>query len=224
MFPILIPTSFLFSVAMISWVSMCMFTIIYIFYECTKVFHMTWKYFKELESWLHLVTFISFPLISFHNNPFDWTSTIVPELRWWQYHINGFAIFCTWVLQMLIVGKIPRFGIYVEVFKKVAKTFINFATAFFFLLVAFTLSFVVLFQEKLAFTHPSVVVKVFVMMLGEIEYDDLFKNNPEPESDKPEHVLFPVTSHIMLGAFILMISMVLMNVLFGLAVADIQVQ
>ena len=122
---------------------------------------------------------------------------------------------------MLIVGKIPRFGIYVEIFKKVAKTFINFATAFFFLLVAFTLSFVVLFQEKLAFTHPSVVVKVFVMMLGEIEYDDLFKNNPE--SDKPENVEFPGTSHIMLGAFILMISMVLMNVLFGLAVADIQV-
>ena len=186
------------------------------------MFHMRSKYFKEVESWLHLVTFISFPLISFHNNPFDWTSTKIPELRWWQYHINGFAIFCTWVLQMLIVGKIPRFGIYVEVFKKVAKTFISFSAAFFFLLVAFTLSFVVLFQEKLAFKHPSVVVKVFVMMLGEIEYDDLFKNDPEME--KPEHVLFPFTSHIMLGAFILMISMVLMNVLFGLAVADIQVQ
>ena len=211
----------MFSAAMVSWVLMWTFTIIYIFYECTKVFHMRSKYFKELESWLHLVTFISFPLISFHNNPFNWTSTKVPELRWWQYHINGFAIFCTWVLQMLIVGKIPRFGIYVEIFKKVAKTFINFATAFFFLLVAFTLSFVVLFQEKLAFKYVSVVIKVVVMMLGEIEYDDLFKNNPE--SDKPENVEFPGTSHIMLGAFILMISMVLMNVLFGLAVADIQV-
>ena len=37
-------------------------------------------------------------------------------------------------------------------------------------------------------------------------------------------VLFPVTSHLMVGAFILMVSMILMNVLFGLAVADIQVR
>ena len=87
------------------------------------------------------------------------TFTAVPELQKWQYHINGFAIFCTWVLQMLIVGKIPSFGIYVEVFKKVTKTFINFAIAFLFLLVGFTLSFVVLFQEKLAFTYASVVIK-----------------------------------------------------------------
>ena len=60
------------------------------------------------------------------------------------------------------------------------------------------------------------------MMLGEIEYDDLFKNNPEP--GEASNVLFPITSHFMVGAFILMVSMVLMNVLFGLAVADIQVQ
>ena len=96
---------------------------------------------------------------SFHTNPLTWNEKEVPELKIWQYHINGFAIFCTWVLQMLIVGRIPRFGIYVEVFKKVSTTFLNFALAFLFLFVAFTLSFVALFQDQLAFNYASVVIK-----------------------------------------------------------------
>ena len=62
-------------------------------------------------------------------------------------------------------------------------------------------------------------------MLGEVEYDNIFKNEePEMIGSKPEPVLFPGTSHLMVGAFILMVSMILMNVLFGLAVADIQVR
>ena len=59
------------------------------------------------------------------------------------------------------------------------------------------------------------------MMLGEIEYDELFGNDCG-EGPCPK-VLFPGTSHVLVGCFILMISMVLMNVLFGMAVADIQV-
>ena len=79
------------------------------------------------------------------------------------------------------------------------------------------------FQDHYAFRHPSVVFKVFVMMLGEIEYDGLFKNDCDPEEGPCPEVLFPGTSHILVAFFILMISMVLMNVLFGMAVADIQV-
>ena len=93
--------------------------------------------------------------------------------------------------------------------------------AFVFLFIAFVLPFVPLFQDQYAFSHPSIAMKVFVMMLGEIEYDALFKNDCEKEPC-PE-VLFPGTSHILVAFFILMISMVLMNVLFGMAVADIQV-
>ena len=92
--------------------------------------------------------------------------------------------------------------------------------AFMFLFIAFVLPFVPLFQDQYAFSHPSIAMKVFVMMLGEIEYDALFKNC---EEDVCPEVLFPGTSHILVAFFILMISMVLMNVLFGMAVADIQV-
>ena len=61
------------------------------------------------------------------------------------------------------------------------------------------------------------------MMLGEVEYDGLFKNEDVEEGEEMEKVLLPISSHIMVGLFIVMASMILMNVLFGLAVADIQV-
>ena len=83
------------------------------------------------------------------------------------------------------------------------------------------MAFVPFFQYHDAFSNPSVLMKVLVMMLGEIEYDELFGNDCG-EGPCPK-VLFPGTSHVLVGFFILMISMVLMNVLFGMAVTDIQV-
>ena len=65
-------------------------------------------------------------------------------------------------------------------------------------------------------------------MLGELEYDDLFKNsdecgNNDVSNTNIQPVLYPITSHILVAIFVLFVAMVLMNVLFGLAVADIQV-
>ena len=136
---------------------MWIFTFIYIVYEFTKWNHQRKEYFKKLENILNIATLISFPLISFHTDPIrKWDSV---ALQKWQYHINGCAIFFTWVVQMLLIGRIPRYGIYVEVFRKVSKTFMNFILAFFFLFLAFTLSFVAFFDTG-AFNHPSVVFKV----------------------------------------------------------------
>ena len=110
----------------------------------------------------------------------------------------------------------------IQVYKKVARTFFRFTTTFISLFIAFTLAFVPFFQDHYAFGYPSVMLKVIVMMLGEIDYDVLFKNKCVGGPPCPE-VLFPGTSHILVGCFILMMSMILMNVLFGMAVADIQV-
>ena len=136
---------------------MWIFTFIYIVYEFTKWNHQRKEYFKKLENILNFITLLSFPMISFYANPFDnWPSV---KLDNWQYHVNGIALFSTWVVQMLLIGKMPKYGLYVEIFRRVTKTFMNFFVAFFFLFVAFTLSFVAFFDTG-AFNHPSVVFKV----------------------------------------------------------------
>ena len=65
---------------------------------------------------------------------------------------------------MLLVGKVPRFGKYVEMFISVLITFGNFFVAYLFLFVAFTVSFFILFPQHAAFKKllPPAFVKVLV--------------------------------------------------------------
>jgi len=60
-----------------------------------------------------------------------------------------------------------------------------------------------------------------MMMVGEVNYEDLFYGNEENPVDD---LLYPITGHILYGAFVIMITIVLMNLLVGLTVSDIQVR
>ena len=53
------------------------------------------------------------------------------------------------------------------------------------------------------------------MMAGEIEYENFIYENGE--------AIFPFTGHFMILLFVVLISIILMNLLVGLAVSDIQV-
>ena len=74
------------------------------------------------------------------------------------------------------------------------------------------------------------------MMLGELEYEDIYypeKNtinltisNNTVIGDIEQGVkeqFFPFTAHVVLLIFIIFVSIIVMNLLFGLAVADVQV-
>ena len=65
---------------------------------------------------------------------------------------------------MFLIGKVPRFGKYVEMFKNVSKTFLNFFIAYIFLFISFAVSFFILFPTHAAFNEvlPAALVKVLV--------------------------------------------------------------
>lgn len=73
------------------------------------------------------------------------------------------------------------------------------------------------------------------MMIGELEFEDMFYKETEvadsdcslegsepcnPVTNSP--VLHPVTAHLMFFAFVILVTVILMNLLVGLAVSDIQ--
>lgn len=82
----------------------------------------------------------------------------------------------------------------------------------------FAFSFCVQFHESGQFKNLWwSIVKTVVMMMGEFEYGELF-----PEDDKMQ-LRLKGTSRIIFLAFVVLSSIVLMNLMVGLAVNDIQV-
>lgn len=226
--------------ARVSWLLLIVFNLIYVARETTKFIHLKDMYFKEWESVLNLMTILSFPLISFHFNPFGFGPED-PTFSSWQFHAAGIGVLTTWILQMFLIGKVPRFGKYVQMLLNVGWSFFNFFVAYISLILGFGLSFVVLFPKEVAFVEAlSAPIKVLVMMTGEIEYNDLYypqrdtiflnitqTNNSEThgigyidDEDIPQY--FPITAHAILTIFIIVVAIVIMNLLFGMAVSDVQ--
>jgi transient receptor potential cation channel subfamily A protein 1 len=86
------------------------------------------------------------------------------------------------------------------------------------LVMGFAFSFCVQFHEYNQFRNLWwSIVKTIVMMMGEYEYSELF-----PEDDKTQ-LRLKGTSRIIFLAFVVLSSIVLMNLMVGLAVNDIQV-
>ena len=77
------------------------------------------------------------------------------------------------------------------------------------------------------------------MMLGEIDYNEMFYSHDELyDMETYQHLnknyqgklktvvkpqLFPFTAHMFISIFIILVSIIIVNVLFGLAVYDVQV-
>lgn len=63
--------------------------------------------------------------------------------------------------------------------------------------------------------------QILVMMTGELDFEDLLSGNNS--SDKPA-LLLTVSAHLTFVMFLLSVTIVLMNLMVGIAVHDIQVR
>ncbi|CAG2062107.1 unnamed protein product [Timema podura] len=87
------------------------------------------------------------------------------------------------------------------------------------LVIGFAFSFYIQFQEEAQFCDIwRSFVKTTVMMMGEFDYGDLFTEPKSPNSI----TRLPATSRIIFLLFVILASIVLMNLMVGLAVSDIQ--
>lgn len=141
---------------------------------------------------------------------------IKSEVATWQHHVAAIGIFLAWVELMMIVGRFPIFGLYVQMFTTVAVNFSKFLLAYSCLLIAFGLSFGVLFANYKSFTNLFVgLLKTIIMMSGELEFEDIFY-------DDQARIFYPGTAHVFFLAFVLLVTVILTNLMVGLAVSDIQ--
>eukprot|EP00095_Tigriopus_kingsejongensis_P007825 maker-scaffold204_size260821-snap-gene-1.42 protein:Tk07825 transcript:maker-scaffold204_size260821-snap-gene-1.42-mRNA-1 annotation:"transient receptor potential channel pyrexia" len=201
---------------LVIWVCLLISTMILLGKEIFQLMHSQKQYFYNWENWVQLGIIVNVILISFHRNPLPSLHDHAPLVGRWQHHAAAVGVFLVWGELMLMIGRLPTFGIYVQMFTTVAKNFAKFLAAYFCLLVAFALSFCVLFPNYQSFNvnPPAAIVKTLVMMAGEIEYENFIYENGD--------ALFDVTGHVMIMFFVVLVSIILMNLLVGLAVSDIQ--
>jgi ankyrin repeat protein len=147
---------------------------------------------------------------------------VVPHFEM-NHHAASIAILLAWIEFLLLIGRLPSVSVKLEMLKKVSLTFLTFGLCYFPLILAFALSFNVLFYRKHGIDQDAYategiwtevmsnflfVFRTFIMFTGELEAKELpfYKT--------------PVTSHLIFLFFVLLITLTLLNLLNGLAVSD----
>lgn len=169
------------------------------------------KYIRQIENWVKLGSFLLAIIVATadHNRP---------PPNDWPRHVTALAVLLAWTELMFLLSRFPNWGYYVQMFFKVTSNVLKVLLTFFFLVVGFALSFMLEFQGEEPFSSPvKSLVKTIVMMASEFDYGSLF----EGKTDEKFQLVF-FMGNVLFVMFLVLASIVLMNLMVGLAVNDIQ--
>ncbi|VDO06302.1 unnamed protein product [Haemonchus placei] len=126
----------------------------------------------------------------------------------WQWLLAAACAFSSWMNLLLLIRKLPRFGIYVVMFFDVLRTFSRFFIVFALFVIAFSIAFFVIMQNRTT-----------VMMIGEFEFTAIFHGDADVH---PERLFGHAIAYPLFLFFCVIMTILLMNLLVGLAVDDIK--
>ncbi|KAL9951626.1 hypothetical protein ACROYT_G044327 [Oculina patagonica] len=133
-----------------------------------------------------------------------------------KQEIGSLALFFGWVNLILFLRRFSSYGQYIIMLTTMFATLFKVLLLFFMFVMAFSSTFYLLLDEETESyaTFPYSMMTVFVMTLGELNYSDIFM-----PWDKLEYATL---TNILFFLFVLGMPIILMNMLVGLAVGDIE--
>ncbi|XP_065345377.1 transient receptor potential cation channel protein painless-like [Cloeon dipterum] len=175
--------------------------------ELSQALFLTTKYICNWENWLEvIIILLTFLLL------------VVPFSK-----ALASALTLLISLEMfLLMSRHPRLANYIHMFLQVARNFVKFLLWYFLMILAFGFSFYIIFPFCENKDDESKKCKTFFNTI----YDSIFKTvvmiSGEFEAGEIEFDHVSITSHLIFIAFLFFISIVMVNLLNGLAVSDTQ--
>lgn len=175
----------------------------------SRIFDMKCKFFVYLENWgLILVVMIAAPFFLIYDAlGIDFISPKMYE------QIGAMAVVMTWIIGFLFVRIHPYLSLYIEMFRTTMTFLFKFLFFHFGLIIAFSLSFYILFRDSPAEGNPfrnveGSLFKTMIMFGGDydiavIPFDDVFG-----------------VGHIVFILFLFFVPIVLYNLITALAVSS----
>ncbi|GAB1600551.1 transient receptor potential cation channel subfamily A member 1-like isoform X3 [Argonauta hians] len=138
-----------------------------------------------------------------------------------QWEAGALAIFFAWFNLLVFLQRIEIFGLHVVMCLEVLRTLIQAICIYSILFIAFGMGFYVIMAKEESHAHrsPGLSILRVGMMILEPEFMDNF-NEPFTDDD-PYTLHFGNVSILMLAMFMLFTPIMLMNLLIGLAVGNI---
>ncbi|XP_022243393.1 transient receptor potential cation channel subfamily A member 1-like, partial [Limulus polyphemus] len=196
------------------------FAILNIIKEFYQMYQQRVRYFTEPQNLLEWSLYITAGLMSD-----DCTFRLIqhPASR---NIVAALAVFLAWFNYLLFLQRFNRVGIYIVMFLEILSTLLKVTLVFSVLIIAFGLSFYILLaktegSDEKGFFNPSLsLARVGTMMLGEVDFIGTFLL-------PLRHLKVPVWNQmavaiLFLMGFTILMPILLMNLLIGLAVGDIE--
>ncbi|CAL8070273.1 unnamed protein product [Orchesella dallaii] len=212
--------------------------------ECTIFYRPKLKYILDTVNWVYWAMNIACLFMI--------GAKFIPGLNTYTDPSASLATFFSWFYLLLFLQRFDVVGIYVVMFLEILHTLLRVLMIFSILIVAFGLAFYILLsdgQHKAFTAIPIALLRTFSMMLGEVDFLNTFvnphfcgdiENEAEPGMSYENSNSFicngahickggderklphPISSFLMLGIFMVFMPILLMNLLIGLAVGDIE--
>ncbi|KAI0234015.1 Transient receptor potential cation channel subfamily A member 1 [Lamellibrachia satsuma] len=191
------------------WVVSCIlviFVVIFLVREVTKLMHQRLRYLFNFFNFIPWVMMIATFIFIY---PFQ-----KPCLLQWRG--AWIALFLAWINFIMYLRRIDFIGIYVIMFVAVLTSLLKAVFMFLLFICAFTGSFYIILSTKPVFRNLwSAMLNIFVMTLGEIQYTEEYVKMQHEEP-------FSTDINFLLLVFLFLMPIVLMNLMIGIAVGDIE--
>uniref|UniRef100_A0A8C4DCC8 Transient receptor potential cation channel, subfamily A, member 1b n=1 Tax=Dicentrarchus labrax TaxID=13489 RepID=A0A8C4DCC8_DICLA len=187
----------------------CVFVIQHFSFCYVATDQIRWNYFKDFSNqsdWFTAILSLLFIIPIMLN--------VKGSLHW---QAGAMAVLNSWVGFLFYIQRFERVGIYVVMFWEIMKTLVRIVMLFLYLMLAFGLAFHALMLNQKEFDSvPLSVIQTFVMMVGELNYQNNFL-----DAYLKNELPFGLLTYFIFVNFVLLMPILLVNLMIGLAVGDI---